>query len=72
MARLTDADLRVLVDRAIYAGEPIILDREQYGRLRGYIQECAGRYIDRDDAIRAQIALHEVRRLDKLHAYFSE
>lgn len=53
----------------LYQGKLVQVDREEYVEwARTAIQEQAGRWIEQGDGIRANIALSEVRRLDKINA----
>lgn len=57
------------IKNAIHQGSLVKISKEDYlNGGRNIIQEIAGEYIDQCDGVRAQIALMEVKRLDKLHS----
>lgn len=52
---------------AVYRGSLVECTKEEYAFLRTALQEQSGKWIDSGDHLRAQIALNEVKRLDRLH-----
>lgn len=59
---MTRKDVMIAVRR----GNPIDCTAEEYhNRVRRYLHEVAGTFIDYGDGIRAQIALSEIQRLDR-------
>lgn len=57
---------------AVYQGNVVKCTPEEYKEIRGVLQDQAGRWIDEGDAVRATIALEEVRRLDKKFDYLDD
>jgi len=53
------------IKNAIHNGTPIKCSKKEYPKVRKILHEIASEYIEINDAIRAQIALEEIRRLDK-------
>lgn len=54
------------VKQAIYKADLIDCTSEEYNlKVRRYLHECAAAYLDGGDHVRAQIALAEVKRLDR-------
>ncbi len=65
---MTDDQRDSRIEAAGFYGKPINCTQEEYhGGLRGKIQQRAGEWVDTHQDIRAQIALAEVQRLDKLY-----
>jgi len=55
------------VKQTIYKGDLIDCTSEEYHlAIRRYLHECAAAFLDADDHVRAQIALSEVARLDRI------
>lgn len=53
---------------AVYQGDLVDCTQEDYHKtVRHALQDFAGKSIDRGDAVRAQIAYMEVKRLDGIH-----
>lgn len=57
------------IKEKIRQGQLIDCEKEEYSNIRIHIQNVACFYIDNNDAFRAQIALAEVKRLDKKFNY---
>lgn len=56
---------------AIYTGKLVDVTEEEYRAwARSAIQDEAGKWVDAGDGLRAQIALREVERLDRLYPPF--
>jgi len=53
------------VKASIHGGFPIKCSREEYSRIRKFLHEIASDYADNSDIIRMDIALQEIKRLDK-------
>lgn len=54
------------IEASVYVGDPIDCTADDYVHfVRGELQRVAGKFIDTGDGMRAQIALMEVRRLDR-------
>jgi len=51
---------------AVHKGQVVRCSRENYDAVRLGLQEQAAKWIDYGDALRAMIALEEVKRLDNL------
>ena len=50
----------------VHQGMPVKCTKEEYEwEIRNALQDFAGKCIDYNDAVRAQIALQEVKRLDE-------
>lgn len=51
---------------AVYEGKLVECTKEEYeSEIRSTLQDCAGRWIDTGQNLRAIIALNEVKRLDE-------
>lgn len=54
---------------AVYSGNLVGCSKQEYHtEVREALHHFAGKCVDRDDGVRAQIALSEVKRLDAIHA----
>lgn len=54
---------------ALHQGQPVTCSKEEYPGVRNLLHNSAGRYIEANDAVRAQMCLEEIRRLDKVHGF---
>ncbi len=58
------------IKNSIHQGSVVNISKEDYlSGGRNLLQDIAGEYIDAQDAVRGQIALMEVKRLDKAHGF---
>ena len=58
------------IKNRIYQGSLVNISKEDYlNGSREILQDIAGEFIDAQDGVRAQIALAEVKRLDKTHNF---
>jgi hypothetical protein len=64
---MTAQEIELAVRKLGYQGEPITCSQEDYPLVRSELHKQAGKWIDTGQDIRAQLALSEVMRLDKLH-----
>jgi len=52
------------VRQSIEQGNLIKCNKKEYTKVRDWLQQVAGEYIDSGDGLRSMIALNEVQRLD--------